>query len=42
MATLGFGKPSRDMEKKKNGVVLANRTFWGLSIMNSYFQQQLI
>ena len=37
MATPGFGKPSRDMEKKYPGVVLANRTFWGLCIMNSYF-----
>jgi len=37
MATPGFGKPFRDMEKKYPGVVLANRTFWGLCIMNSYF-----
>ena len=36
MATPGFPKPSRDMEKKNPGAVLANRTFWGLSIMNSY------
>jgi len=37
MATPGFRKLSRDIEKKIPRVVFLYSTFWGLCIMNSYF-----